>query len=349
MNLARHQQQQLDSYPASFLGGWYAFAHEEDLKPGQVMSFDIDGEALVAFRSKENPKEIGVLDRHCPHLGADLSGGKVCKGNLVCPFHEWEFGTDGQVKHVPYSDAPLKKGHRARRWYTTDFHGVYLVYIDKDRDKRGGVPPYGLRRHEGVDSGRMKLRGRRDAGMVRLHISELAENSADVAHFKYLHGYMMVPFTNRRIPGVRIAHEVKWFRDDEQAEYAGFSDTATLEVAGRRLDITTATANVTFFGPGSVMQFAFTVPELGDLVLFQTHTPTDPNDPMMHRVKFRWYADPKVPRAILAYVVGEWMSQLQTDIEIWANKRFKERPLLMPEESVLLEMRRWHKQFYPTV
>ena len=42
-----------------------------------------------------------------------------------------------------------------------------------------------------------------------------------------------------------------------------------------KLEFTRATAEVRFFGPGSVMQFGFTFPNLGDLVLFQTHTPTE--------------------------------------------------------------------------
>lgn len=342
-----HHQRQIDSYPAPFLGGWYAFAHEEELKPGDVIAFDIDGESLVAFRSKDAPNELGVLDRHCPHLGADLSQGKVCGGSLECPFHQWQFGTDGRVTKVPYSAAPLKASLKARRWYAADFHGVYCVYIDGDPSRRGLPPPYELRRYPGVDRGDMVLRGRRDAGMLRLHIAELAENSADVAHFRYLHGHMTIPFTGIRVPGVTIHHDVLWFADPDQREFAGFRDVAVLELGGKRLPFTTATAEVRFFGPGSVMQFGFTFPNLGDLVLFQTHTPSDPTDPMMHRVRFRWFADKKVPRALVSYVVGSWMAQLQADIDIWAAKRYRDKPMLMPEEHQLLEMRRWYKQFYP--
>lgn len=344
---ARQSERQIDSYPAAFLGGWYAFAHEEELRPGQVLSFDIDGEQLVAFRSTSDPGDIGVLNRHCPHLGADLSQGKVKQGCLECPFHSWQFASDGHVTKIPYTKAPLRAALKARRWYTTNFHGVLCVWIDQDRSRRGEPPPYQLRRYPGVDAGTMVLRGRRDAGLLRLHIAELAENSADVAHFQYLHGRMTVPFTTLKVPGITVHHDVLWFHDPEQPEFAGFRDVAVLELLGRRLEFTRATAEVRFFGPGSVMQFGFTFPNLGDLVLFQTHTPTVAGDPMMHRVRFRWFADRKVPRPLVAYVVGSWMSQLEADIHIWGRKHYQGKPMLMPEERQLLEMRRWYRQFYP--
>jgi hypothetical protein len=169
----------------------------------------------------------------------------------------------------------------------------------------------------------------------------------DVAHFQYLHGRMTVPFTTLKVPGITVHHDVLWFHDHEQPEFAGFRDVAVLELLGRRLEFTRATAEVRFFGPGSVMQFGFTFPNLGDLVLFQTHTPTVAGDPMMHRVRFRWFADRKVPRPLVAYVVGSWMSQLEADIHIWGRKHYQGKPMLMPEERQLLEMRRWYRQFYP--
>jgi phenylpropionate dioxygenase-like ring-hydroxylating dioxygenase large terminal subunit len=340
---------QIESYPAPFLGGWYAIAHKKELPPGKTLAMNIDGEELVVFRSETNPDELGVLDRHCPHLGADLGQGKVCGHTLECAFHKWRFGVDGQVKAIPYTTSALRASLKVRHWHVTNFHGVIMVYVDKDKTRRGQAPPYALRRNPGVDNGSMVLRGRKDAGLVRLHLAELAENSADVAHFQYLHGHMTVPFTQVRVPGVTIHHDVVWFRDETQAEFAGFRDHAVLELFGRRMDVTKATAEVRFMGPGSLMQFSFTIPELGDIVLFQTHTPTEADDPLEHRVRFRWFASPKIPRALVAYVVGSWMSQLAADIHIWAKKRYEPKPMLMPEEGQLLEMRRWYRQFYPEV
>ena len=58
---------QIDSYPAAFLGGWYAFAHEEELRPGQVLSFDIDGDNatgfcnLIYFSLKDGKTELAAV------------------------------------------------------------------------------------------------------------------------------------------------------------------------------------------------------------------------------------------------------------------------------------------------
>lgn len=337
-----NRAEQEASYPAPFVGGWYVFAHEEALPPGRVMSFDVDGEKLVAFRGKDG--SVGVLERHCPHLGADLSDGKVGADGLECPFHRWCFAPDGQVTKVPYAKSPPRATLRARRFHSTNFHGLLAVYIDADKDRRHLPPPYELPREPRIDAGDAVLRGRTDIGEVRLHIAELAENSADTAHFTPLHGRMTIPFTNVAIPKVDIEHRVRWFRDPDNARFASFTDDATLFFLGRRMPATAARATVTFLGPGSIMRFNFAVPGLGQIWLYETHMPVGP---MSLRVQFRWFADKALPRLLVAYVVGSWTSQVRADFRIWEKKIYRKKPMLVPEDGPILEMRRWFQQFYP--
>ena len=49
---------------------------------------------------------------------------------------------------------------------------------------------------------------------VNMHVQEFCENSVDFAHFQYLHGNMMVPFTSISVPGIKIHHEAS-FRKGE--------------------------------------------------------------------------------------------------------------------------------------
>ena len=67
---------------------------ERPLVPVKLM-----GEDLVLFRSDKG--ELGLIERQCPHRGADLCYGRLEEGGLRCPFHGWHFGIDGQCLEQP--------------------------------------------------------------------------------------------------------------------------------------------------------------------------------------------------------------------------------------------------------
>jgi phenylpropionate dioxygenase-like ring-hydroxylating dioxygenase large terminal subunit len=46
---------------------------------------------------------VAFLDR-CPHRGAPLSRGQITEdGCLECPYHGWQFASDGACTHVPFN------------------------------------------------------------------------------------------------------------------------------------------------------------------------------------------------------------------------------------------------------
>lgn len=57
------------------------------------------GQDLVLFRNAAG--EYGLLDRDCPHRGADLSFGRNEGDGLRCPFHGWKFDVTGQCTETP--------------------------------------------------------------------------------------------------------------------------------------------------------------------------------------------------------------------------------------------------------
>ena len=58
----------------------------------------IFGEDLVVFRDEEG--NYGLIDRACPHRGADLCYGRLEDGGIRCPFHGWLFDVDGPVSYT---------------------------------------------------------------------------------------------------------------------------------------------------------------------------------------------------------------------------------------------------------
>jgi phthalate 4,5-dioxygenase oxygenase subunit len=59
------------------------------------------GQDFVLFKNADG--SFGLLDRDCPHRGADLSFGRNEGDGLRCPFHGWKFDAAGQLPDTPAS------------------------------------------------------------------------------------------------------------------------------------------------------------------------------------------------------------------------------------------------------
>jgi len=57
------------------------------------------GQDMVLFRDEQG--QFALLDRDCPHRGADLSFGRYEGDGLRCPFHGWKFDSTGQCIETP--------------------------------------------------------------------------------------------------------------------------------------------------------------------------------------------------------------------------------------------------------
>lgn len=226
-----------------------------------------------------------------------------------------------------------------------EVHGQILMYF-QDAAPRGvgAEPPYPAARIAEVDSGQFVHRGNYDAGRVHMHIVEFAENSADYAHFQPVHGRMRIPWTQIPIPGVRINHSASWKLDPEREWVSYFLNTAILEIFGKPIKSGAGSAQVMFYGPASMNYFRFRIPRMGEIEMIQTHLPVRP---LEQQVDFRWFADRKMPRLLVSYVVGNWISQWRRDIGIWENKIYREEPALAASDGPVYRMRRWYRQFLP--
>ena len=68
--------------------------------------------------------------------------------------------------------------------------------------------------------------------------------------------------------------------------------------------------------------------------------------PLRQAPRFTWFADRRIPRVVVSYVVGNWFSQWRQDLRIWERKSYQERPLLVREDGPIHALRRWYRQFY---
>jgi phenylpropionate dioxygenase-like ring-hydroxylating dioxygenase large terminal subunit len=64
-----------------------------------VKAVRVLGQNFVLFHDAEG--RFGLLDRDCPHRGADLAFGRNEGDGLRCPFHGWKFDVNGQCLQTP--------------------------------------------------------------------------------------------------------------------------------------------------------------------------------------------------------------------------------------------------------
>ena len=74
-----------------------ALASDMALRP--VKAVRLLGQDMVLFRDASGA--FGLLDRDCPHRGADLSFGRNEGDGLRCPFHGWKFDRQGRCLETP--------------------------------------------------------------------------------------------------------------------------------------------------------------------------------------------------------------------------------------------------------
>jgi len=70
---------------------WFPVARIADLDSPQRAT--LLGEKLVVWRDRNG--KVSVQSRRCPHRGGDLSRGEVHASSIGCPYHGWEFGSEG--------------------------------------------------------------------------------------------------------------------------------------------------------------------------------------------------------------------------------------------------------------
>jgi phenylpropionate dioxygenase-like ring-hydroxylating dioxygenase large terminal subunit len=157
---------------------WYPVLESREVgrKPLGVERF---GQRLVFWRSTDELLHA-QLDR-CPHLGASLSQGKVCRDNLVCPFHGFEYDGNGQCIHIPANGygGKIPKAMVLRSFQLREQHGFVWLWWVKSREVYPDVPFFSQ-----LESG---WKYRTDIVEWPVHYTRAIENQLDVAHLPFVH------------------------------------------------------------------------------------------------------------------------------------------------------------------
>lgn len=79
---------------------WYAVAWAKELPPGQILPVTIWHQEIALYRDAQG--QIQAVADRCPHKGVSMHKGSITGDRIVCGYHGWEFGPDGECAKIPY-------------------------------------------------------------------------------------------------------------------------------------------------------------------------------------------------------------------------------------------------------
>lgn len=302
--------------------GWYPALLSSELAVGEVKPLRYFSTELAVWRGEDG--EVRMLDAYCKHLGAHMGHGGKVEGNLLeCPFHSWRYdGDEGVVKDIPYARAipPQVKRKCTRVWHVREVNRIiWMWYHPHDV-----APLFEV----------TEIPEASDPEWSDFSISEwvifgsiqnIAENGADFAHFKYVHGTASYPMG-----------KMDWGTGyDRSSVLEAKMGTPRGEIEGQ---ITTASQ-----GPGQNW-VRFT--GICETLLLALITPVEKD-----RLWIRYlFTQPKsqqgsgagVARAIIADVT----KQMDQDKVLWDRIRYEPNPIICDGDGPIPKFRQYYSRFY---
>jgi phenylpropionate dioxygenase-like ring-hydroxylating dioxygenase large terminal subunit len=136
-------------------------------------------EKLVLWRDVNG--QLGCLVDKCPHRGVALSLGQVVDDCLQCPFHGFEFKSDGACSLIPANgrNSEPPRAMKAVSYPIQEEHGLIYIWWGEPRESYPPLPFFESITDDFVFS------TIRDHWAT--HYSRAIENQLDVVHLPFIH------------------------------------------------------------------------------------------------------------------------------------------------------------------
>ena len=324
------ESQTLQRAPFPVPVGWYFIDYSDTLKPGEMKLIQRFDQEWVLFRT-ESGEKVGVTDPYCPHLGAHIGhGGKVCGENIRCPFHHWEYNTEGWCQKIPYAKVmpPITKRQPILRTLpTVEKYGMIWSYFHPMCE----APTWELPYIPELEDKTGYAGARRGTWSANTCIQEIAENGVDVAHLRFLHNAPMIPPVEAQYDGPRMILNIG------QGYIVGHTYGPGLNVM-RFTQVNPATNK-----PITATMISYTTPI--------THDKSQMNMSFRHIDFAAGTSELAFTKKQIDHMIGaaegeESAGFESVDFIVWNNKRFRPNPLLCDGDGPIFPFRKWFSQFY---
>jgi nitrite reductase/ring-hydroxylating ferredoxin subunit len=250
---------------------WQPAALTEELAgPRPIRPVRLMGRDLVLFRGGDG--QLGLLDRDCPHRGADLAFGRLEDGGLRCLFHGWLFDRTGRCLQTPAEPPGSQLCTRVtqRSYPVIERNGIIFAYLG------AGEPPElpALDCFVAPDSHVFAFKGHLDCNWL-----QALEVGLDPAHASFLHRFFedadasanygrqfRATSADSDMPMTRVLREFERPTISVESSATGLQIFALRDIGGGNSHV--RVTNLVF-------PQAFVIPLSADMTITQWHVPID--------------------------------------------------------------------------
>ncbi len=163
-----------------FDNSWYAVEFSNLISNSPKLIKILDRE-IVAYRTTDGG--IHAIDNTCIHRGAALVNGIVKDDCIICPYHGWQFRSDGNCVKIPANlpTANIPKAAKIKTYPVREKHGWVWLFLGNEEP--GEVPE--LPNFPKVAAG--KLRSIQGEFNWNANYERVIENGLDFAHAPFVH------------------------------------------------------------------------------------------------------------------------------------------------------------------
>ncbi len=173
-----------------YINFWYPIVRSEDLSMDTPEKVKVLGANLVTFRDEDGFAH--VLSDTCVHRGGSLGGAwsagpnvpRIVDGRIVCPYHGWEFGGDGQCKNIPSIGYGNKTPARAKvdSYPVEEKYGIVFAFLgDLPKEERPPLLEVEEYEQDGWRANQVLILE------VDYYYERSVENALDPAHNEFVH------------------------------------------------------------------------------------------------------------------------------------------------------------------
>ena len=147
-----------------------------------VKAVKLLGQDLVLFKNAQGA--FGLLDRDCPHRGADLAYGRNEGDGLRCPFHGWKFDVTGQCLETPAEPkgSVLCTRIKQRNYPVQERSGILFAWMGAEGSAPPPLPELDCFKAPGTHTFAFK-------GLWHCNWLQAFEVGIDPAHASFLHRF----------------------------------------------------------------------------------------------------------------------------------------------------------------